>query len=132
MQPALALPPSSLPVARPTLVIGINACSVSFGEAQLDLRTRGSLRRILLAVAAQHAAAPGTSLTAEQVFEAGWPYERASAKAAAARVYTAVYTLRRFGLRGVLVRRDDGYMIEPSIVVVSESEQSVEPASVAS
>lgn len=116
-----ALAPSS----RPPLFVHPNAEAVSFGSSFIDLRTRGPLRRILLALVAQHRAAPGTALSADVVFEAGWPAERASPKAAASRVYTAVYTLRRFGLRGVLVRRDDGYLLVSDIAV--ETLQQLEP-----
>lgn len=108
---------SVVPTVRPALFVHPAAESVAFGSSFIDLRTRGPLRRILLALVAQHSAAPGTALSADVVFDAGWPAERASAKAAAARVYTAVYTLRRMGLRGVLVRRDDGYLLVSDITV---------------
>ena len=113
---------------RPALFVHPNAESVAYGSARIDLRTRGPLRRILLALVAAHRAAPGTALSAEAMFEAGWPFERASAKAASSRVYTAVYTLRRMGLRGVLLRRDDGYVLLSDVAVETMEELEPRPA----
>ena len=109
--------PTLFPATRPTLTVTPNADYAGFGSAQIDLRTRGSLRRILRALVEQRRCAPNTALTAEQVFGAGWPHERVSANAAATRVYTAMYTLRRMGLRGILLRREDGYLIDPAVEV---------------
>ena len=34
------------------------------------------------------------------------------------RVYTAVATLRRLGLRKLLLQRDDGYLLDPEVELV--------------
>lgn len=70
---------------------------------------------MLRALANQRVRAPGTALGLRELFAAGWPGERASALAAARRVYTAVGMLRDMGLRSALVRRDDGYLLDPNI-----------------
>ncbi|MDB4932591.1 MAG: Signal transduction response regulator, partial [Myxococcaceae bacterium] len=44
-----------------------------------------------------------------------WPGERVLPEAGAERVYTAVRTLRTMGLRGLLVRRDGGYALDPAV-----------------
>src|SRR5690606_13677468 len=69
------------------------------------LATRLPLRRLLLALARMKVSSPSTVPPVTAAFEAGWPGERATATAAAMRVYTAVHSLRRLGIRGVLVRR---------------------------
>ena len=65
------------------------------------------------------ASAPPTDkqYNVRRVFDAGWSGERASPRAVAARVHTAMYTLRRLGLRGVIIRRDSGYAIDPRVEI---------------
>ena len=41
-------------------------------------------------------------------------------------MYTAIATLRRMGLRDVLIRRDDGYLLSPDVVVVRSSADTKE------
>ena len=48
---------------------------------------------------------------------AGWPGERMHPEAASNRVYVAITTLRKLGLKPVLVRRDDGYLLDPEVTV---------------
>jgi hypothetical protein len=51
----------------------------------------------------------------DELVEAGWPSERIQAEAAASRVYTAIKTLRDLGLGRWLLRRDDGYLLDPDL-----------------
>lgn len=87
------------------------------GGGSVDLSRRGPLRLLLRALAEHRQDAPGVGLSAERLFAAGWPGQRAQPQAAAARVYTAVATLRRLGLDAVLKRHDDGYLLDPEVVV---------------
>jgi predicted ATPase len=107
---------SELPAAdQQTLVVAGTALGFRApGGSWQDLSTRGALRRILAALSDRREQAPGQPLTRAQLVEAGWPDERITTDAAATRVYTAIATLRRRGLRGVLVRRDEGYLLDPS------------------
>jgi len=57
-------------------------------------------------------------LSIERLFLVGWPGEKASPLAAARRVYTAMGMLRDLGLRNILTRRDDGYLVDPSVQVL--------------
>jgi hypothetical protein len=41
-------------------------------------------------------------------------------EAAQTRVRVAIATLRKLGLRGVLLTRDDGYLLDPQIAVAWE------------
>jgi tetratricopeptide (TPR) repeat protein len=69
------------------------------------------LQRLLERLAERREIAPGESLTVEALVAAGWPGERMLAKAGATRVYTAIASLRRLGLKGMLVRDDRGYRL---------------------
>lgn len=87
------------------------------GGLQIDLTRRRALRLILLELVTFHFVEPEGGLSIERLFLVGWPGEKAGPLAAARRVYTAVGMLRDLGLRNILIRRDDGYLVEPSIVV---------------
>jgi predicted ATPase len=56
---------------------------------------------------------PGGVLTADALFAAGWPGE-AVVMTSTNRVHVALSKLRSLGLRDVLVRRDDGYLLDPA------------------
>jgi hypothetical protein len=90
-------------------------------SAPVLLETRLPLRRLLLALADLRANSPNAVLPVTAAFDAGWPGERASPTAAAMRVYTAVHSLRRLGLRGLLVRRRRGYVLDADVSIVKES-----------
>jgi hypothetical protein len=62
--------------------------------------------------------APGHTLPLARLFESGWPGERALPAAADRRVYTALWTLRKLGLRELLIRREDGYLFDPGVPLV--------------
>lgn len=82
-----------------------------------DLSRQRSARLILLCLVEAHRESPNVGLSWERLLEAGWPGERVSVEAAFSRVRTAVLTLRKRGLRGVLATRDDGYLLDPRVVV---------------
>lgn len=81
----------------------------------VDLARRKALRRILAALAVQRRDAPGQALSMDALFDAGWPGETLGPEHAANRVYNAISALRSFGLKDVLVRRDDGYLLDPAV-----------------
>lgn len=97
------------------LVMAANGRWFSIDGRVVDLRRRGSLRRILAALGEAHRLR--RPLDVLDLQHAGWPDERMQPQSGAARVYTAVSTLRREGLKGVLERIDDGYRLTPSLVV---------------
>lgn len=97
------------PSSTTTLDIGPEArWFARAGQERVDLSARASLRGILAALV--HAGSE--PLPQEALFRAGWPGERVLALAARDRVYTAVRTLRKMGLEGVLARRDEGYFLD--------------------
>lgn len=76
-----------------------------------------ALRLMLEALVQRRLSAPGEVLTVEQLFGFGWPGEKALPEAAANRVYVNLSRLKDMGLRSVLLRRDDGYLLEPGLEV---------------
>jgi hypothetical protein len=93
------------------------------GRPTVLLETRIPLRRLLLALGEQRLRNPNAVMPVTTAFEAGWPGERATATAAAMRVYTAVHTLRRMGLRGMLVRRRRGYVLDIDCEIATMNSQ---------
>jgi hypothetical protein len=81
--------------------------------ARVDLGRRGALRRILRALAVGHSTHPDRGLPVEALIAEGWPGQRVLVEAAATRVRVAIATLRRLGLRAVLLTREDGYLLDP-------------------
>jgi tetratricopeptide (TPR) repeat protein len=88
------------------------------GAAWQDFRRRQPLRRLLLELVEQRRRAPGKSVSAERLIEAAWPGERIQAEAATNRLYVALATLRKLGLKDVVLSRDEGYVIDPDVEIV--------------
>ncbi|NUP12811.1 MAG: tetratricopeptide repeat protein [Polyangiaceae bacterium] len=119
-------PPSQEPSAQTgasgTLVVGAGQRWFVLADGErVDLSRRGPLRLILRALAEHRQDAPGMGVASSDLFAAGWPGQRALPHAAANRVYSAIATLRRLGLDSVIARNDDGYLIEPTIMVERRS-----------
>lgn len=87
------------------------------GLPRFDLARRESLRLLMTGLIEKRVNEPGVGLTQEALFELGWPGQHIRSRSAAARVYTAVNTLRRAGLDGALVRRGHEYLIDPAVPV---------------
>ncbi len=75
------------------------------------------LQRLLARLVEHRIEAPGDALSVEKLIEAGWPGERMLPRAGATRVYSAIASLRRLGLRDALVRDHRGYLFDPSIAL---------------
>jgi hypothetical protein len=105
--------PSPAPPAEAQLVIGDDARWFRLArQREVSLDRRAALRRILAELARRRVESPGRALSLDGVLEAGWPGERVSTEAGAARVYNAIQRLRRLGLESVLRTRDDGYLLD--------------------
>ncbi len=87
-----------------------------------DLKTRSALRLLLQALAEHSRARRAAALGVNELLEAGWPGEVVQVEAGASRVYAALSMLRNMGLRQVLVRRDDGYLLDPAVAVEMRTE----------
>ena len=75
------------------------------------------LQRLLERLAERREIAPGEPLSVEALVAAGWPGERMLSKAGATRVYTAIASLRRIGLRDMLVRDERGYSLRTDVAI---------------
>jgi len=91
------------------------------GEPEIDLAARPQLARILRALAEQRVAAPGEPLPLAELLSRAWPGERMTASAAANRMKVALSTLRKLGLRSLIQRLDEGYLLDPLLPFVLES-----------
>ena len=87
------------------------------GEDVVSLERWRSLQRVLARLAAERRERPGAPLSVEALVLAGWPGERMLARAGATRVYTAIASLRRVGLREVLLSSEQGYMLAPGLPI---------------
>ena len=96
-----------------TLRVAADASWFEIGQHHVDLRRRRAHRAILLSLVERR----GEPLDVYEAFELGWPHDKAGAEAAADRVYWVVGTLRRQGLRDVVITSDDGYFLEPAVRV---------------
>jgi hypothetical protein len=102
----------------PAELAASDQCSFEVAPGRkLDLQRRGPLRRVLLALLEQRRCHPGTPLSVDAVAAAGWPGQRIQHESAVARVYTTVNRLRALGLGKGLVTRDDGYLLDPKLIV---------------
>jgi hypothetical protein len=95
-----------------SLRVGRDGAWFATGEdSPVDLRTRFALSRILRALVSSRLASPDATVSVDALVAAGWPGEKLLADSGANRVYVAIATLRRQGLRDVIERREGGYRI---------------------
>ncbi|MFO0559477.1 MAG: FHA domain-containing protein [Polyangiales bacterium] len=80
-------------------------------EPPVDLRTRIALARILRALVVSHELDASRTLSVEELVDAGWPGEKLLFDSGSNRVYVAIATLRKLGLRDSIERREGGYRI---------------------
>jgi predicted ATPase len=78
---------------------------------------RHVLRRLLAALVAARIDSPGRALSTMELFERGWPGEKAIPGSASNRVYVSIAGLRRLGLKDILVAREGGYLLDPEIAI---------------
>ena len=77
-----------------------------------SLRRRRALHRVLNVLATT----PRVPVPSSQLVAAGWEDERMLPTAASARLRSAIATLRRLGLRDLLVTTGDGYMLDIDVL----------------
>jgi hypothetical protein len=76
-----------------------------------------------LVLAERCIAHPGCHVSAADLIASGWPGERVRDHAAKNRLYVALDGLRRLGLRSVLLRKDDGWHLDPGLSCTIVREQ---------
>jgi hypothetical protein len=99
-------------------VVGADGLSFTTPDGSTpDLSNRRVLARVLAALLESHHGAPGSPVAVSDLLRTAWPGERFQAKAGANRVYVALTTLRRMGLRELIARVDGGYAIDPNVAL---------------
>jgi hypothetical protein len=101
------------------IVLFRRARKLAVGRTEVDLSRRGPLWQIVVALARQRAERPDEALDRAALLEAGWPGERIHPDAALNRLYVAIATLRRLGLRDVVLNRSDGYFVDGNVAVTT-------------
>ncbi|MDB4933047.1 MAG: uncharacterized protein JWP87_19 [Labilithrix sp.] len=103
--------------AAPSLRASRDGRTLELGSRRIDLSRRGPLRRILIALVERRLSDAGAALTVADMLVVGWPGEKMRAESGAARVYMAIRRLRVLGLEPVLRTSDEGYALDPDVVV---------------
>jgi tetratricopeptide (TPR) repeat protein len=106
---AMLAPRSALALARDGRVF------VLPNGTRIELGRRAAPRRLLLHLFETRLREPGRALDQDELVAAGWPNERMRREAAGKRLRTAIWTLRGFGLEGILLTRDEGYLLDPFV-----------------
>jgi predicted ATPase len=88
------------------------------GQHRVSLDRRRSLRLLLARLIQQQRGTPGVAVPVLELFRAGWPGSDSDAELAIRRVHSAVWTLRRLGLRDLIVTIDDGYAFDRTLSIV--------------
>ncbi|MCU0672055.1 MAG: AAA family ATPase [Myxococcota bacterium] len=84
----------------------------------VELGSRLVLWRLVSALVALRERAPGEPLAIDAAIEAGWPGERMTGDSANNRLKVALSTLRKLGLRELLVRHESGgYLLDPNVPI---------------
>jgi hypothetical protein len=81
------------------------------------LNAPGKLCRVLRTLAVHQQRAPGAPLSIDELIARGWPGEKMHPEAGTKRVYTAIWHLRRLGLKDAILRVDGGYLLDPAMRV---------------
>lgn len=78
-------------------------------------------RRILLSLAEARLQHPGRGLGVEALFAIGWPEETITEGSMRNRVHVCLNRLRTAGLKPILLRGNDGYLLDPELGVLLTS-----------
>jgi MoxR-like ATPase len=115
-----ATPPTLPPVEG--CVLARSGRWFRIGDERVGLETRRALPHLLAALIEAREQRPGRALTVDDLVARGWPGERVLGEAGANRVYVALTTLRKLGLRDLLQRTGDGYYLPPGadVTIVDE------------
>jgi hypothetical protein len=116
--PSDAPPPESIDAPIDALVVCVHGrwFRAPRGPVVSVARWR-PLQRLLERLAERREIAPGEPLAVDALIAAGWPGERMIAKAGATRVYTAIASLRRLGLKGTLMKGEGGYLLRADVAI---------------
>lgn len=88
------------------------------GGERVDLANRRTPARLLNILVEQRLQHPGRALGQEALIAGGWPGERMGFEAALNRLNVTLATLRKLGLRSMLQRVEDGYLLDAQVLLV--------------
>lgn len=115
---AAVSPESATPSLRGSLWIGPELRWFSLdGGPRVDLARRPLLRCLLGTLAEQRVRAPSQVIGLAALAQVAWPHERYLPEVHLNRLHVALSTLRKLGLRRVLVREELGYRLDPAVEV---------------
>ncbi len=104
------------PRALPVLVVAQDASWFQLdAERRVDMSRRTNSRAILQGLVEHSAHAGRAGLSVDELLAVGWPGEKMARSSALNRLYVALATLRSLGLRDVIVRGPDGYVLVAEI-----------------
>jgi tetratricopeptide (TPR) repeat protein len=88
------------------------------GGPRQKLDKHSAARRILERMVSERLENPGHGVAGEELFAAGWPGVRIQAQSASNRLYVALAKLRKMGLKLLILRAEDGYLLDPGTPVL--------------
>ncbi len=113
---------------RGELRVGPDAAWIKAPDGSLQqLGNRAALRRVLLSLVEARLQSPGRALSLDVLIEAGWRGEQLPWETGVNRAYVLLSELRRMGLRSVLQRHDDGYRLDPKLLVHLDASLARDP-----
>jgi hypothetical protein len=110
---------SLVPPPNARLVVGAEGSWFQLGDGpRVDLSRRAALRVMLAAFCERRESDPDRSVAVQHLIAAAWPGEKFAWSSGLNRLHVALATLRSLGLRGVLLRKGEGYVIDPAVQIV--------------
>lgn len=113
-----ALAPGEPPPPHALVVDADGAWFQPPGGELVDLSRRRPLMRLVAALADHRWRAAPAPLTLADLVAAGWPGERILPAAAQDRLHVAISTLRKLGLRNLLLHAQGGYFFDRGVPVI--------------
>lgn len=102
---------------RAALLVGPDGTWFEISGRRIELGRRKILTRLLEALVVARLQRPGAAIPQPELFAAGWPGEHIDPASACNRTYVAINTLRKQGLRDVLLTTEGGYLLDPGVHV---------------
>jgi predicted ATPase len=123
-------PPSVAPAAGALLSVAADGSWFQLGDGQrVDLSRRNALRIILVVLMERRDSGQDRPVSVHELIAAVWPGEKFAWSSGLNRLHVALATLRALGLRGVLLRRGEGYSIDPTVRVCRSRPSDFPPPS---
>lgn len=112
----------SAAVAAATVLVGEGSSWFSIDAgAVVTLGRRKSIQALFGALVRARVERPGSLVTIGELVRVGWPGETLVLGSGAERVYAAIATLRKLGLRGVIEQEGDGYRLRAEARVIAHA-----------